>query len=80
MEETRTECRHVTQFSVRTVQPVKAATVDSVACLHRAHVTPFDTGEMILVPVLDSKTNASRVRGAILSAQREGLVTKIDVQ
>ena len=62
------------------VQPVKAATVDTVACLPRAHVTRFDTGEMILVPVLDSKTNALRVPDAILSAQRGSLITKIDAR
>ena len=42
------------------VQPVKAAAVDTVACLPRAPVIRLDTGEMILVPVLDSKTNASK--------------------
>ena len=69
----------MTPLSVGTVQPVKTVTVDTVSCLPRAHVTRFDTGEMILVPVLDSKTNASRVPGAVLSAQRESLITMIDV-
>ena len=59
----------MTQLSVRTVQPVEAAAVDTVSCLPRAHVTRLDTGEMILVPVLDSKTNASRVPGAALAVQ-----------
>ena len=62
------------------VQPVKAVTVDTVPFLPRAHVTRFDTGEMIQVPVLDSKTNASRVPRADLSAQRESFITKIDVR
>ena len=35
----------MTQLSARMVQPSKAATVDTVACLPRAHVTRFDTGE-----------------------------------
>ena len=55
----------MTQLSVGTVQPVKLVTVDTVSCLPRAHVTRFDTGEMILVSVLDSKTTASRVPGAV---------------
>ena len=32
------------------------------------------------MPVLDSTTMASRVPGAIFSAQREGFITKIDVR
>ena len=70
----------MTQSSVRMVQPVKAAIVDTVTCLFRAHVTRFDTGEMVLVPVLDRKTNVSRVPRAILSAQRDSFITKIDVR
>ena len=70
----------MTQLSVRTVQPSKAETDDSVSCFPRAHVTRFDTGEVILVPALDSKTIASRVTCAIPSAQRDSLITKVDVQ
>ena len=63
----------VTLLSVGTVQPVKTVTVHTVSCSPRAHVTRFDTA------VLDSKTTASRVPGAVLSAQRESLITMINV-
>ena len=54
-------------------ESVKAVTVDTVSCLPRAHATHFDTGELIMLPVLDSKTKASMVPGAVLSAQRESI-------
>ena len=68
----------MTQLSVGTVQPVKLVTVDTVSCLPRAHVTRFDTGEMILVSVLDSKTTASRVPRAVRNVK--SLITKIDLR
>ena len=70
----------MTQLSVRTVQPVFAATVDTVACLARAQMTRFDTGEMILV---QSSTARPVLRGSpaqfsVLDV--ESFVTMIDVR